>query len=61
MKWILLVIVGAIGYMVATGNMGGAKEATGNYIKVRGESKPNGDVEARPSALHQMIEYNKNH
>ena len=61
MKWVMLVIVGAIGYMVATGNMGGAKSATGNYVQVRGQGAPEGSAEARPSALHQMIEYNKNH
>jgi hypothetical protein len=62
MKWVMLVIVGAIGYMVATGNMGGAKSATGNYVQVRGQGAASDDsVEARPSALHQMIEYTKNH
>ena len=33
-KWIAIVFVGAIVYMVATGNMGGSKKATSNYNKV---------------------------
>ena len=33
-KWIGIIFVGAIIFMIATGNMGGAKEATGNYSKV---------------------------
>jgi hypothetical protein len=44
--------------MVATGNMGGAKKATGNYIKVRGQSSSmKGEV--RPNPMAQLIEYNK--
>lgn len=34
-KWILIAFVAAIAYMVYTGNMGGAKEATQNYVDVR--------------------------
>ena len=37
MKWILILFVGAVAYMIATGNMGGAKKATQNYVnKTRG-------------------------
>jgi hypothetical protein len=39
--------------------MGGAKKATGNYIKVRSNKQSSG-AEARPNLIHQMIEYNKN-
>ncbi|MDD2697371.1 MAG: hypothetical protein PHF17_01080 [Arcobacteraceae bacterium] len=35
MKWILIIFVGAIIYMIATGNLGGAKNATQNYIDVK--------------------------
>ncbi|MEA2050035.1 MAG: hypothetical protein U9O56_04840 [Campylobacterota bacterium] len=59
-KWIFLVIVAVIGYMIYTGNMGGAKEATGNYVKVRHTQSEEGAAEARPNLIHQMIEYNKN-
>ena len=36
MKWIIIAIVAVIGIMIATGNMGGATQATNNYVKVRG-------------------------
>jgi len=36
-KWIAIAIVAALVIMIATGNMGGAKNATGNYLeKTRG-------------------------
>ena len=34
-KWIAIAFVAAIGYMIATGNMGGAKKATQNYVDVQ--------------------------
>lgn len=34
MKWILLLVIGYVIYMVATGNMGGARDATANYNKL---------------------------
>lgn len=61
MKWVLLLIVAVIGYMVATGNMGGAKKATGNFVDVRKNQKAPEGYEAKPSPLSQMIEYNKEH
>ena len=33
-KWIGIIFVSAVIYMIATGNMGGAKKATGNYASV---------------------------
>ena len=36
MKWIIIISVIVIGIMVATGNMGGASEATNNYGSVMG-------------------------
>jgi len=33
-KWIGILFVGAIAYMIYTGNMGGAKKATQNYADV---------------------------
>ncbi len=59
-KWVFLVFIAVIGYMIYTGNMGGAKEATGNYVKVRQSHSEDSDVEARPNLMYQMIEYNKN-
>jgi hypothetical protein len=35
LKWIAIAFVGGIIYMIATGNMGGAKNATQNYVDVR--------------------------
>lgn len=34
LKWIAIAFIGAIIFMIATGNMGGAKKATGNYSSV---------------------------
>ncbi|MDD2697372.1 MAG: hypothetical protein PHF17_01085 [Arcobacteraceae bacterium] len=54
-KWILIVFVSVIGYMIATGNMGGAQKATNNYREVMTKG---GDREnARPAP---MYEYMKN-
>ncbi len=39
MKWIVLIFVLAIGYAILTGNMGGARDAAGNYNKLLG-NKP---------------------
>ena len=58
MKWIIIIVVGVIGYMIYTGNMGGAKDATRNYVDVRHNQQSSG-AESRPNLIHQMIEYNK--
>ena len=34
LKWIAIIAVGGLVFMIATGNMGGAKKATTNYNKV---------------------------
>ncbi len=34
LKWIAIAFIGAIIFMIATGNMGGSKKATTNYNKV---------------------------
>jgi hypothetical protein len=40
LKWIAILFVGGIIYMIATGNMGGSKSATQNYADVmRGGGK----------------------
>ncbi len=59
MKWAIIIFVGVIAYMIYTGNMGGAKDATGNYVDKRHNQQSSG-VEARPNLIHQLIEYNKN-
>ena len=33
-KWIGIIFVAAVIFMIVTGNMGGSKEATANYNKV---------------------------
>ncbi len=33
-KWLAIALVAGVIYMIATGNMGGAKKATGNYTSV---------------------------
>jgi len=39
MKWVILILVIAVGYAIFTDNMGGARDAAGNYNKLLG-SKP---------------------
>ena len=40
LKWIGIIFISVVIYMIATGNMGGAKKATGNYADVvRGGAK----------------------
>ena len=39
LKWIGIAFVGVIVYMIATGNMGGAKIATQNYVAVQTGAK----------------------
>jgi len=34
MKWIAIIAIGVIGYMVINGNMGGSNKATQNYSEV---------------------------
>lgn len=38
-KWIAIVFICVIVYMIATGNMGGAKDATQNYVDVKRGAK----------------------
>jgi hypothetical protein len=57
-KYIAIGLVVGLGILIATGNMGGARKATGNYIDVRKNAGVSSG-EARPSPLAQMIEYNK--
>lgn len=35
MKWVIIIAVIAIGYAVYTGNLGGASNATSNYMSIR--------------------------
>ena len=60
-KAVLIGLVAVLGliYMIATGNMGGAKKATGNYVEIRKSGGSSSDIEARPNPMQQMIEYNK--
>lgn len=36
MKWVILIIIGLVGYAILTDNMGGARDAAGNYNKLLG-------------------------
>ncbi len=51
-KWIAIIFVGAIVFMIATGNMGGASKATKNYADVM---KKGGDGKARPAPIHEYL------
>lgn len=58
MKWIFLILIVFVGYMIYTGNMGGAREATQNYVDVRSQKSPDQKAtEGRPSPMHSYIEY----
>lgn len=60
MKWIFLFLVVFIGYMVYSGNMGGAREATQNYVDIRNDQKSDESAaDGRPSPLHKFLEYKK--
>lgn len=61
MKWVLILVAAGLGYMIYTGNMGGAKKATGNFVDVRKNQQPPEGSKVQPSPLSQMIEYNKEH
>ena len=39
MKWFIIILVVGVGYAIITGNMGGAKDAAGNYNKVMSGGK----------------------
>jgi hypothetical protein len=58
MKWVFLIIVSVLGYMIFTGNMGGAREATQNYVDVRHQKTDNSAIEGRPNLLHSVIKDN---
>ncbi len=34
MKWVIIIFVIFVGYAIYTGNMGGARDAAGNYSKI---------------------------
>jgi len=34
MKWFIIILIIAVGIAIFTGNMGGARDATGNYNKI---------------------------
>lgn len=57
MKYILIIIIVLISYLVYTGNMGGAREATKNYIDVRSKAKPSDEHKDYKSPLESFIEY----
>jgi predicted negative regulator of RcsB-dependent stress response len=52
MKWVIIIFVAVIGYMIYTGNMGGAQKATKNYREVMTSPK-NG--EARPAPMYEYL------
>ncbi len=57
-KWVIIIAVIVIGYMIYTGNMGGAKDAAQNYVEVRHNQVEDGAAEARPNILHSIIKDN---
>ena len=59
MKWVFIVVIVVVGVMIYTGNMGGARDAAQNYVDVRSQKTDEKGAVGRPSAMHQMIEYNK--
>jgi len=55
-KWLGIGLIIGVIYMIATGNMGGSREATKNYFDVRTNHKYKG--EAKPNILHSLIKDN---
>lgn len=58
-KLIFVILLGLLIYMIATGNMGGARDATQNYVDIRHQQAAEGSAEGRPSPLHKFLEYKK--
>ncbi|MEA3289695.1 MAG: hypothetical protein U9Q04_05885 [Campylobacterota bacterium] len=59
LKWIALIIVAVVIYMIATGNMGGARDATQNYVDVRSQNTDEKAIQGREAPIHKVIEYNQ--
>lgn len=60
LKWIFLVLGIFLAYMIYTGNMGGARDATQNYVDIRNQKNTDESAaQGRPSPLHQLLEYKK--
>ena len=55
MKWFIIVFVSVIVYMIATGNMGGAKNATQNYANVMYGDHKSSSSNAKPAPMHEYI------
>ena len=55
MKWVVIIFISVVGYMVVTGNMGGAKKATQNYANVMYSGKKSGNANSKPAVMHQYI------
>jgi hypothetical protein len=56
MKYFIFGIIGLLGYMIYTGNMGGARKATQNYIDVKSSDNQNTNQNYK-SPLESYIEY----
>jgi len=54
-KLVIFLFVAVIGYMIYTGNMGGAKKATQNYADVMYSGKKSGNANAKPAPMYQYI------
>jgi hypothetical protein len=53
-KYVIIIFVAIIGYMIYAGNMGGAKKATQNYADVMYSGKNSG-TSSRPAPMHEYI------
>ena len=58
-KYVIIIFVAIIGYMIYAGNMGGAKKATGNYMDVMYSGKNSNDNTAEPAPMYQYIKNKK--
>lgn len=60
MKWIFFILIAVVGFMIYSGNMGGARDATQNYVDIRNQKATDeSSVQGRPSPLHKFLEYKK--
>ena len=54
MKWVILIVIVVIGYMIYKGDMGGARDATKNYNEVMYSGKGE-RPDAKPSIMSEYI------
>ena len=55
MKWVFLIIIAVVGFMIYKGDMGGARDATKNYNEVMNKGRTDGVESSKPAVMHEYI------